>query len=113
MNSLDVANPGRSPRFFIQKIEQNAPEKKIPSTAAKAISLSANESDSIQLSKHFQVDGKYKKLAEQDLGCTAEELPEWSKTRLEPQSQCAFCPWSEKIKLPHKSVTKKIKVLQV
>lgn len=66
-----------------------------------------------QLAKTFQIDAQYKELAAQDLGCTAEEFVEWSKTRLEPQSQCAFCPWAEKIKLPHKPVTKKIKVLQV
>ena len=41
MSSLDVASPGISPRFFNQKIAQNDPEKKIPSTAAKATSRSA------------------------------------------------------------------------
>jgi len=66
-----------------------------------------------QLAKTFQIDAKYKQLAAQDLGCTADEFIEWSKTRLEPQSQCAFCPWAEKIKLPEISNTKKIKVLQV
>jgi hypothetical protein len=32
-----------SPRFFNQKMEQKEPEKKMPSTAAKAMSLSAKE----------------------------------------------------------------------
>jgi hypothetical protein len=32
-----------SPRFFNQKMEQKLPEKKIPSTAAKAISRSLND----------------------------------------------------------------------
>jgi len=35
--------PGINPLFFSQKIEQKLPEKKIPSTAAKATSLSAKE----------------------------------------------------------------------
>lgn len=42
MSSLLKANPGKSPRFFNQKMEQKEPEKKIPSTAAKATSLSPN-----------------------------------------------------------------------
>jgi hypothetical protein len=33
---LENIKPGIKPRFFIQKIEANNPEKKIPSTAAKA-----------------------------------------------------------------------------
>ena len=41
MNSLDVLSPGIKPRFFNQKMEQKDPLKKIPSTAAKAINLSA------------------------------------------------------------------------
>ena len=41
INSLEKLNPGINPLFFNQKIEQNEPEKKIPSTAAKAINLSA------------------------------------------------------------------------
>lgn len=66
-----------------------------------------------QLAKTFQIDGQYKALAEADLGCNADELKEWSKTRLEPQSQCAFCPWSEKITLPEVSNVKKINVLKL
>lgn len=66
-----------------------------------------------QLAKTFQIDGKYKDLASEDLGCTAEEFVEWSKTRLEPQSQCAFCPWNEKITLPEVSNIKKINVLKL
>jgi ribonucleotide reductase beta subunit family protein with ferritin-like domain len=36
INSLLKVKPGIKPRFFSQKIEQKLPEKKIPSTAAKA-----------------------------------------------------------------------------
>ena len=43
INSLLNVNPGIKPRFFNQKIEQKDPEKKIPSTAAKAINRSAKE----------------------------------------------------------------------
>ena len=45
-----------------QKIEQKAPEKKIPSTAANAINRSANESDSIHFnaqSAFFLIAGKF------------------------------------------------------
>jgi hypothetical protein len=35
--------PGIKPRFFSQKIEQKAPEKKIPSTQAKATNRAAKE----------------------------------------------------------------------
>jgi hypothetical protein len=38
-------SPGISPRFLTQKIEQNEPEKKMPSMAAKAINLSAKQSE--------------------------------------------------------------------
>src|SRR5690606_29737348 len=48
INSLEKVKPGINPLFFNQKIEQKAPEKKIPSTAAKAMRRSAKESDSIQ-----------------------------------------------------------------
>jgi hypothetical protein len=41
--------------FFQPKMEQNEPEKKIPSTAAKAINRSANESDSI----HFKAQSAF------------------------------------------------------
>ena len=66
-----------------------------------------------QLAKTFQIDGQYKDLAATDLGCTADEFVEWSKTRLEPQSQCSFCPWAEKITLPKVSNVKKINVLKL
>jgi hypothetical protein len=45
-------SPGIKPRFFSQKMEQNEPEKKIPSTAAKAISLSEKVPFSIQRNAH-------------------------------------------------------------
>jgi hypothetical protein len=40
MSSLLATKPGMRFLFFNQKIEQKDPEKKIPSTAAKATSLS-------------------------------------------------------------------------
>ena len=52
MNSFEVQRPGIKPRFFNQKIEQNDPEKKIPSTAAKAIRRSAKLPFFIQRSAH-------------------------------------------------------------
>jgi hypothetical protein len=44
------------PRFLSQKMEQKEPEKKIPSTAAKAISRSAN--DAYLLSHHCRAHCK-------------------------------------------------------
>ena len=41
ISSLLNVSPGMTPRFFNQKMEANDPEKKIPSTAAKAMILSA------------------------------------------------------------------------
>jgi hypothetical protein len=41
MSSLLKVSPGMSPRFFNQKIAQKLPEKKMPSMAANATSLSA------------------------------------------------------------------------
>ena len=49
MSSFENVNPGISPLFLSQKIEQKLPEKNIPSTAAKAINLSANVPLSIHL----------------------------------------------------------------
>jgi hypothetical protein len=43
ISSFEKVSPGIIPLFFIQNIEQKLPEKKIPSTAAKATSLSAYE----------------------------------------------------------------------
>ena len=40
MSSFANARPGMSPRFLSQKSEQKAPEKKMPSIAAKATSRS-------------------------------------------------------------------------
>ena len=42
ISSLEKVNPGISPLFFNQKIEQKDPEKKIPYTAANATNLCAN-----------------------------------------------------------------------
>ena len=41
MSSLANERPGRRPRFLSQKTAQKAPEKKMPSTAAKAMRRSA------------------------------------------------------------------------
>lgn len=43
INSLLKVNPGITPRFLSQNMAANDPEKKIPSTAAKAITRSPNE----------------------------------------------------------------------
>ena len=43
MSSLEKHSPGISPRFFSQKTAQKEPEKKMPSTAAKATMRSAND----------------------------------------------------------------------
>ena len=42
INSLENVRPGMRPRFLSQKIEAKDPEKKMPSTAAKAMRRSAN-----------------------------------------------------------------------
>ncbi|GAV64270.1 hypothetical protein CFOL_v3_07788 [Cephalotus follicularis] len=44
-NSLEKVSPGMRPRFFSQNMEQKLPEKKIPSTQAKATILSAKVSE--------------------------------------------------------------------
>ena len=41
MSSLEKLRPGIKPRFLSQKMEQKLPEKKMPSTAAKATMRSA------------------------------------------------------------------------
>lgn len=40
MSSLEKVSPGINPLFFSQKIDAKEPEKKIPSTAAKATTRS-------------------------------------------------------------------------
>jgi len=52
MSSFEKESPGISPLFFNQKIEQNAPEKNIPSTTANAINLSTLFSDSFHFNAH-------------------------------------------------------------
>ncbi|MBS4167049.1 hypothetical protein NEOC65_002155 [Neochlamydia sp. AcF65] len=52
INSLAKLKPGMRPRFLSQKIEQKLPEKKIPSTAAKATKRSANPPLEIHLKAH-------------------------------------------------------------
>ena len=53
MSSFEKVSPGMRPRFLSQKIEQNAPEKKMPSTTANAMRRSAKRVDSvIHLSAH-------------------------------------------------------------
>jgi hypothetical protein len=41
MSSLEKQSPGMSPRFLSQKTAQKLPEKKMPSTQAKATRRSA------------------------------------------------------------------------
>lgn len=43
MSSLEKVSPGINPLFFSQKIDAKEPEKKIPSTAAKATTRSPVE----------------------------------------------------------------------
>jgi hypothetical protein len=43
MSSFENVKPGIKPRFFNQNIDAKAPEKNIPSTAAKATNLSPND----------------------------------------------------------------------
>ena len=53
MSSLEKVSPRMSPRFLSQKIAQNDPEKKMPSTHANATSRSAKHSeDWIHLRAH-------------------------------------------------------------
>ena len=47
MSSLEKVSPGISPRFLSQKMAQKEPEKKMPSTTAKATSRSAKRRDSV------------------------------------------------------------------
>ena len=55
INSLEKVKPGIRPLFFNQKIEQKEPEKKIPSTAAKAIIRWAK----FPLSIHFSAQSAF------------------------------------------------------
>jgi hypothetical protein len=43
ISSFEKVKPGIRPLFFSQKMAQKLPEKKIPSTHAKATSLTAND----------------------------------------------------------------------
>ncbi len=49
ITSFAKAKPGINPLFLSQKMEQKEPEKKIPSTAAKAIKFSTKDPFSIHL----------------------------------------------------------------
>lgn len=49
MSSLEKVSPGIRPLFFSQKIAANEPEKKMPSTAAKATTLSPVEHDTFSV----------------------------------------------------------------
>lgn len=66
-----------------------------------------------RLSKTFQIEEPYKRISEQDLGCSADEFLEWVVTRKSPQEQCRLCNWDKKVKLPPESEIKKIKVLKL
>ena len=56
-NSFENVSPGIKPLFFNQNMEQNAPEKKIPSTAANAINLSGNVA--LFLSSHLNAHSAF------------------------------------------------------
>mmetsp|Transcript_34634 Transcript_34634/g.81771 ORF Transcript_34634/g.81771 Transcript_34634/m.81771 type:complete len:224 (-) Transcript_34634:367-1038(-) len=47
ISSFEKVSPGMRPRFLSQKIAQNEPEKKMPSTVANATSRSAKRDDSV------------------------------------------------------------------
>lgn len=49
MSSLEKVSPGIRPLFFNQNIAANEPEKKIPSTAAKATTLSPRRQKLVSL----------------------------------------------------------------
>ena len=66
-----------------------------------------------QLSKKFQIEEQFANIAKQDLGCDPEEFESWIQTRLKPQVQCQLCKWENKVTLPEKSKTKKIKILKL
>jgi len=66
-----------------------------------------------RLSKQFQIEDPYKKIAEQDVGCDPLEFQEWVITKDSPQEQCRLCDWNKKVKLPAESEIKKIKVLKL
>lgn len=50
----EKVNPGISPRFLSQKIDANDPEKKMPSTAAKAMSRSPNTAFGSEIQRNAQ-----------------------------------------------------------
>ena len=54
MSSLEKHKPGIKPRFFNQNTAQNDPEKKMPSHAAKATTLSANDAFSALVHRRHQ-----------------------------------------------------------
>jgi organic radical activating enzyme len=66
-----------------------------------------------RLSKQFQIKDPYKKIAEQDVGCSPLEFHQWIITKDSPQEQCRLCNWNKKVKLPAESEIKKIKVLKL
>lgn len=49
MSSLENVRPGMSPRFLSQNTDANAPEKKMPSTAANATSRSEKHESSDEI----------------------------------------------------------------
>ena len=52
ISSFEKVSPGINPRFLSQNIDANDPEKKIPSTDANAMILSAYEALLIQFKAH-------------------------------------------------------------
>jgi organic radical activating enzyme len=66
-----------------------------------------------QLNKKFQIEEPFRSIAEQDVGCNADEFLEWIETKNNPQEHCRLCDWTQKIELPSQSKIKKIKVLRI
>ena len=52
MSSLEKHNPGMTPRCFNQKIAANEDEKNMPSTAAKVIKRTPNDSDLLSIHRN-------------------------------------------------------------
>lgn len=82
ISSFEKVSPGIRPRFFNQKMAANAPEKKIPSTAAKAHSRSGKVASLSEIhfkaqSAFFLIDGTRYQIIRSltSINSIKEELP--------------------------------------
>mmetsp|Transcript_44410 Transcript_44410/g.144155 ORF Transcript_44410/g.144155 Transcript_44410/m.144155 type:complete len:213 (+) Transcript_44410:404-1042(+) len=85
MSSFEKVRPGISPRFLSQKMEQKEPEKKMPSTTAKAMRRSAKHLDSeIQRTAQlaFFVTHGTVSMALKSMAFSVGSLMYWSMSRL-------------------------------